>query len=821
VVRNAQNPLLGGRDSAVGGRRWAMRLAATLVCLLALHGVVGVAPALAQQRPSAFPRTPAPKFTAPSKLDKQAPLLLNGDELTYDNSGNRVIAKGNVELYYSGYSVTADEVIYDQGANTLTAAGNVTIKDPNGQITHADRIDITDDFKDGFVDALSVVLTDDTRIAGRSAIRKGGSITEFKDAKYSPCKSTPGMPPLWCISAARIIHDEKAATISYQDAQFELLGLPVVYLPFFEHPDPSVKRRSGFLIPSVGQSSTLGTMVEIPYYFALSPQYDVLFSPQYLSAQGLLLKADFRHRLANGAYEVKLAGIDQDSTTLPGDKAANSKYDGLRGSLETKGLFSLSSWWRFGWDVTVESDDTFRRFYKLDGALVTDRINTVFLDGQTDRNYFGVKFQQFGGLLLTDSKLAESRVHPVVDYDYVFKNPVLGGELSWSSNVLSLTRDGVLLDNAGAVKQTFSESYNHVKSDLKWRRRMTDQLGISYTPFADLRGDLYYLDNAINPVTGKLISDQTITRGVGTAGITVNQPWIASGPRGSHTIEPIGQVLISQAKVSQQALPNEDARSVVFDDTNLFEIQKFSGTDRVETGTRANVGVQYTFQANDGGYARFLAGQHIQLSGNNAYKDPGTIIESTQTVSGDTITYSASPHYVFSPSSGLQTNRSDYVLGAYFAPNAFFRLLSQSRFSENDLQLRREDLFSSINYGPVGVYGVYSYVAADPLLGTNKAQSELLGSASFKLTDRWDLIGSLRYDIDAQKVLTDSIALRYADDCFVLTATYQETFLDNAALGLKSDQLFMLRFELKNLGGYGYRTSTLENAVSSQTTPTR
>ena len=808
MVRDARIPQEGcGQHRAGGVRGYAAltgRMMARLVLGVATVAVLFASPADAQKAASSFPKTPAIKFTSPTKLDRKQPLLLNGDELTYDTSGNRVIAKGNVELYYNNYSVTADEVTYDQAASTLTAAGNVTIRDPNGQITHADRIELTDDFKEGFVESLSVVGTDDTRIAARRAIRKDGNVTEFSDARYTPCKSNPGMPPMWCISAARIIHDQKAATISFQDAQFEFMGVPIIPLPYFEAPDPTVKRRSGFLLPSIGSSSTLGVSIETPYYFALSPQYDFLFSPEYLSKQGILWKGQWRHRLANGEYEIKVAGIEQDYASLPSSIANRQVYDGWRGSMQTKGLFSLSSWWKFGWDITAESDDTFRRFYKLDNVLVTDRVNTAYLEGQSERNYFGMRFYQFGGLLLSDNATSESKVHPVIDYDYVFADPILGGELAWKSNVLSLTRDNAILN-------TRTESYNHAKTELAWRRRLTDGLGITYTPFGSVRGDAYYLDNAVNPQSGATLTDETVVRGLATGGVTVSYPWIASGLGASHTIEPIGQVLYSQAKVSQRALPNEDARSVVFDDTNLFEIQKFSGTDRVETGTRVNAGIQYTFQSNQGGYARFLAGQHYQLTGENAYSNPGQV---TDIVSGVPTT-----RYLFSPSSGLQNDRSDYVLGAYFAPNSIFRVLSQTRFSEQDFGVRREDLFASVNYGPIMASAVYTYAAADPLLGIDKAQSDVTATLGLKLTDRWSVIGAMRFDIDAKSVLTDSIALKYADDCFVLTTTYQETFINNAALGLTNDRSVMVRFELKNLGGLNYKTSVLDHTFGDAQTP--
>ena len=235
---------------------------------------------------SSFPKKPAACSGRTPKIDQAQPLYLQADQLLYDTKSNRVIAQGNVEIYYNNYILTADQVVYDQGTNKLIAEGNAQLKDPNGSITRADRFEALDDFRDAFIQSLSVVTADDTRIAAERANRREGNTTEYERAKFTPCKNDPGMPPLWCISAARIIHDQRAATITYQDAQFELFGVPVVYVPYFEHPDPSVKHRSGFLMPSYTNSSTLGFGFEVPYYFALAPNFDFTFHPKYWSNYG-------------------------------------------------------------------------------------------------------------------------------------------------------------------------------------------------------------------------------------------------------------------------------------------------------------------------------------------------------------------------------------------------------------------------------------------------------------------------------------------------------------------------------------------------------
>ena len=217
-----------------------------------------VALSLDGKQTSSFPKTPGGMFGPKPKLDKTQPLHLQGDQLIYDTKGNRVIARGNVEIFYNNNILRADEVIYDQGANTLSASGNVELKEANGNIVRADRYTLTDDFRDGFVQSLNVVTKDESRISADRAVRREGNVTEFQNGKYTACKPKPGEPPLWCIGAKKIIHDQSEATITYQDAQFEIYGVPIFYLPYFQHADPSVKRKSGFLIPDYGNSTDLG-----------------------------------------------------------------------------------------------------------------------------------------------------------------------------------------------------------------------------------------------------------------------------------------------------------------------------------------------------------------------------------------------------------------------------------------------------------------------------------------------------------------------------------------------------------------------------------
>jgi LPS-assembly protein len=779
-----------------------------MLACVAVAILLGAREAHAQNPPSSFPQTSL--MVGPSQnIDKSQPLYLQGDELVYDTGGNRIIARGNVEIYYNSYILTADQVVYDQSANTLTAVGNVVLKEPNGNIVHADRYTLSDDFREGFVQSLSIVTSDDSRIAGERAVRRGGNTTVFTNGRFTPCKSNDGMPPLWCISAATIIHDQQAATITYQDAQFELFGAPVLYTPYFEHADPSVKRKSGFLMPEYSQSSTLGTIVGIPYYFALAPNYDFTFNPLYMSQQGMFWQGEWRHRLENGQYYIKLAGIDQNPNDLPSTIVDPDQLAGFRGSVETKGLFSLASWWHFGWDVTASTDDTFRRFYHLDNILATDVVDRVFLNGLYERNYFSLEAdayisQQFIGPFEI-AQINKAYSYPILDYNYVMADPWVGGELRWNTNALSFSADQNPTTFAPLVNG--ATQMTRLVTEIDWRKRFIDPIGLTYTPFAQLRGDLLQASNFVDPQDPQgATQDTSVARGLALAGLTISYPWVANTNYGSHVIEPIGQVIARQASISQASLPDYDAKSLVFDDTNLFDWNKFSGYDRIETGTRANVGLQYTFQANYGGSARILAGESFQLAGVNAYANPGL---------------DANGNPIFSPVSGLQESQSDYVLGVYLQPFIGTQLISQSRFlnpqsrpAQGDSTLQREDAGAQLTVGPLTASVLYSFLGSDPTAGIITSQEQVASSMGLKITDRWSAAAGATYDLTTDQLASDMFQVKYTDECFALTASYTNNLYHNPTI--IDGQTLMIRFELKYLGQYGYSTNVLEHAFSSQ-----
>ena len=329
-------------------------------------------------------------------------------------------------------------------------------------------------------------------------------------------------------------------------------------------------------------------------------------------------------------------------------------------------------------------------------------MNVAYLQGMSERNYFGANLYHFGSLLLGDSDLANSRVHPVIDYNYIVGTPVLGGELSFTAHARAMTR-------------TDGTNTNHAVVEANWRKKMIDPIGQVWTPFGNVRGDVYSWTDARDPNDPtKLHSPTTPSCAArGRRACSIPIPFVAHSGWASHIFEPTAQVIVRPNRIDQRRTPDEDARSLVFDDTLLFDIDKFSGYDRLETGTRANVGIQYTLQGNNGLYARAVFGQSMHLSGDNAFADPGF---APKAWSGSERQCRTSR-----PISGLQTDRSDYVAGLYLSPFSGINLVAQGRFDENDWTLRRQDFVcaSQLRASPRTGW-LYLHALRDPTLGISR-----------------------------------------------------------------------------------------------------
>ena len=152
-------------------------------------------------------------------------------------------------------------------------------------------------------------IENDPRLAANSAV-----ITENKSyiegGVFTTCKKRGDKCPPWKLVAEKIIHDKEKQTIYYENAKLYLYGYPVLYTPRFFHPDPTVKRQSGFLTPRVTNSTLLGNGLNLPYYFALAENKDATLNPKIYVDENPVIQTEYRH-LTKNSYSILDASFNQ------------------------------------------------------------------------------------------------------------------------------------------------------------------------------------------------------------------------------------------------------------------------------------------------------------------------------------------------------------------------------------------------------------------------------------------------------------------------------------------------------------------------------
>lgn len=810
----------------------------------------GSAPALAQ---ATLNEAIAGRAQSGSGQDR---LLVDAREIIYDNDRNTISASGDVQMNYQGRTLQADRVTYDRNTGRVFAEGNARLTDANGTVATGDRFELTDDFKNGFIDSLRVVQTTveqgrplTTRFSAPRAERAEGETTTFERGTYTacePCKDNPERPPLWQVKAAKIIHNNSERTIYYEDATLELLGIPVAYLPYFWTPDPTVKRKTGFLSPRYIYSSSIGYGGSVPFFWAIAPNYDLTITPTFLSRQGLLAQAEWRHRLENGVYTVRAAGISQqepDAFLQPPYGAANRDF---RGSLETTGLFYINQNWRWGWDIALLSDKWFLSNYKirsesLSSYYIKESISTLFLQGQGDRSFFDVRGYYFQTLSSNEWQKQQPIVAPVLDYNKRFTPSSIGGEFALDANVTHLSREAaqfdplsvantayfgvaqtcIVFDPSSCLVRGMSGSTSRASVTASWRREFVDPIGQVWTPFAYVRADNFWISPDFhgyqNPELSNFLDadDEYLFRAMPAVGVEYRYPFVASlGTSGKQILEPIAQVIARPNETRIGSLPNEDAQSLVFDDTSLFDWDKFSGYDRVEGGVRANLGLQYTVTGADDFYANVLFGQSYQVAGRNSFRQ------------GDLANVGLD--------SGLDTRASDYVGRFQIAPNANFAFVSRARFDQEDFDVNRIEAGFRANFNPylpLSTSLTYANYAAQPAIGFPLRREGLLGSARWDISPNWYVTGSILLDLDRYLLAREtyvaqlatnpdavydrqkvayvsgmSLGLGYMDECTTFSVRYSVTPREVVRNSGEKNQNHTIAFtlELRSLGEVGY-----------------
>ena len=744
----------------------------TSVAALALFGSAAWA-----QAPSA----PAlgGEATANRPPDGLAPgaAYLESDSLSQDRIANTWTARGNVESRHEGRVVRAQEVVYNTLTGVVNARGNVQIVNEDGSVQYADEATLDEDFRAGVALGFATRLPGNITIAAASAVRRSEQLSELNNAIYTACNlcSTEGAPkdPTWSVQATRITQDRANQVVVYRNAVLRVKDVPVFYAPVFWHPDPSAVRRSGFLAPDFGISDRRGFSYEQPYVWVISPSQDLVVSPQLNTKVHPFVNFEHRKRFYSGLTETRFGYTYERDFNEEGrfDGSEDRTGDGIpdisdlthRSYILGRGAFNINQAWRWGYTVERTSDDLlFDKYdigdvYQIRGLYQPDDrrlLTQVHTERQTRLSYLSAAVLNFQGLRAGDDDGTFPTVAPLIEARWEPDSPVLGGRLRVRGSTAVLERsEGI--DSRRAT------------GELDWRRTFTLNSGIRVEPFALARGDAYSIGG------GAAGQDGSKTRGYGTLGVDATWPFIRPTATGAIILEPLLQLAVSNESDRDPLIPNEDSLSFEFDETNLFEPNKFPGFDRFEGGVRLNAGARATAEWGRGLNASLLVGRSFRTE-------------------EDTI---------FPRRTGLRERASDWIVAASARPIEAVNIRTRARLDNENFAIRRIETNASYSRGRAFV-AVNHLQDVDPPLtttgGENIRRNEADAFALIPITRRFSAIANAVVDLTQDTWRRGEIGLRYQDECTLLDIVYERENTRNRTLGPSSS--IRVRLTLATLG---------------------
>ena len=684
-----------------------------------------------------------------------APVVIQADTVTHDQELGNVVAKGDVEITQKDYVLFADTVTYNQKTNTVSASGNVIVLEPDGDTMFADYVELSNDMRDGVIEQIRVLLADDSRFAAIQGRRKNGKRTILTKAVYSPCKvceDDPEKAPLWQLKASTIVHDKNAREIRYQNARLEIYGVPVAYTPFFSHPDPTVKRKSGFLTPSFGLNGNLGAFVQAPYFWAIDESQDATFSPIFTRDEGIVFAGEYRRRFDSGKLEFS-GSLAEADRNIGNEFAEDTRKDEIRGHVFGFGRFDIDETWRTGFDISRSTDRSYLRRFNFFGNPENSLTTNGFVEGLRGRNYASANtflYQNLRSGLRPNTPI----VAPMLDFNHVGLPTRFGGRFNLDANYLSIYRADAADTQRASLKLGYNISF-------------AADVGHITTFRTTLQSDLYYVDQAAGSTeedgfTGRLFPQITLDW---------RFPFVRNSGSTRQVVEPIAALVISPNGSNPATILSEDSVVVEIDDTNILSADRFPGLDRVESGQKVIYGVKFgVFGDGDGRSTAFL-GQSYRIH----------------------------PDDDLANEVGIERHLSDLVGRIEVRPNQYINLLYRFRSAGDSLDFKRNEVGFSLGTNALRLSGNYRFIEDEISEASLGDREELNFGLRSQLDDNWSVGLQSQRDLGENGgQLFAGISLTYEDECFKFTTDARRRFTRDADFEPSDDLLFRLTF--KHLG---------------------
>jgi LPS-assembly protein len=679
---------------------------------------------------------------------------VEADLLGYDQGADVISAEGRVEMHYAGYTVQCDDLRYEQQSGALVCVGHVEIRDKSGTVYRADRFEVTKGMKSAVLRALTLTTSSGAIISAKDVRFSKELGTILEEATYSPCGlciDAKGHRIGWQVLAVRMVQDEKTKTVSFDQPRLELLGIPMAWLPFLQVPDPSDPRQTGLQLPTIDHAEEIGVRVTAPFFIGLGRDTDVLLSPALMSRQGLLMGAKWRQRFDTGSFTLRGWGVKQAD---PGAFAGKLGDRDLRWAWRSTGEFRLGNDWSAGWGYTGFSDHAFLGDYALDANDAT--INNIHATELSRDSMADIRLEDYQrlGEVSDSAQQAEADVLPNARGSTEID---LGenGRFRLSGVLQNVKRGALESALIGGVPYVLGYEGDklHGTAEATWQKQMILPGGVVATPMAGLRLDGTQYDQGKGTDAGLGAGEPdsaTLFAATPLAAIDIRWPLMMKGPDLSSILfEPIGQLVYRGTDVSAPGVTNDNAHSFVLDDTNLFSTNRFSGTDRQDTGLRANVGFRAYTTLGAAGWLEATAGQSFQLAGTDsvATADPMQIDKRSDVIDG------ASP----------------IILAVRGSPGFGLTLAGKTAMrTGDDAGIGRTTLGASYDADGYSLGANYVYLPKSLLSGVIEDSTVLTVNAASPLPlDYWRLSGSVSWDLVKGDWLLTTADLSY-DDGFVV-----------------------------------------------------
>ncbi|MDO9710460.1 LPS-assembly protein LptD [Paracraurococcus lichenis] len=775
--------------SPVPDRMRHLRLPALLLLLAGLPGA-----ALAQyDQPTVTPRDPTPLPGAtgsrPQRIepfaglggsgprqDPNAPVTFTADEVEYDRETGVVTARGKVEAWQGERLLRADVFTYNRNTGVATAKGNVQLLEPDGTVLFAEEAELKDRFRDGVLEGVRALLAANGKMAANGARRTGGTINELARVVYSSCdlcKDDPTAPPLWQVQARRATQDKEALRISYRDATVRMFGVPVLYTPYLSHPDPSTPRASGFLFPTVGYTRFLGLFGETPYFWAIDQTSDLTITPIFSDRQYPNLGLEYRKLFNFGEIQgsASVGGFNGNDTS---GKAAGGRED-LAGHIFLKGRFTVDENWRAGFDLNRASSELYLRTFRYEyRRVLTSQVYTEGFWGTEGYARFDARAYQ--GLRSVDDTRQVPYVLPNIYVERAPREKILGGNLTLDAGILGIYRD------IGSQTQ-------RIATRARWERPEVDPFGSLWT--FRLQGDAigYRAQGQQEPPTN--LPDANGTRGVGNlrAAVDWRMPFVRSaGEYGTQTIEPHVQFVTGPRQGPQRSVPNEDSVDFEFTDANLFALNRFTGRDRQEGGTRIDTALRGAWDFPNGGQVEGLVGRSYRMDDDFRQENPY-------------------------PGSGLDKRASAWVARLRVAPTPWLETIGRVRTDpDQPFVTQLTDTVANLTVGPATFSAGYLHSVPLPYLipevgGTIRTRDEISLGVSGRIGQYWRAGVSGKYDLKIDRPVLAQGFVGYEDECFILEGRFIKRFAQDPTTQTlyPANTIVLFRLGFKTLGEYFFR----------------